>query len=734
MELNKFKYIKNQHSLPSYEDGKSSSTGLTEGWEKLKAPSISSLLGSSYKGWDPTQATLDSAGYTSPSSAYQSTLKNSKLDSVPSNISTNNGVSMQQVGGIANYLMSQYANMNGMLNYTSVNNILADAGSSANQASGVYYQQQNDLDKDKLINQYTKEGVGNVAKGTISGAATGAKVGGVPGAIVGAVAGLSSGLYSLLTGKNKLKKQIERAKIMTNTFNTSNKASAISTALQSDWNSNHQNTQDNMIYSANKGKDMIQYTNGKNVWSPFGLQQGPVNSMVGKGESVINYNNGSASVVNKGTVGKDTQPSSVSPTDDNVIAGNDQIWGAPEGYTFAKAVEPYTQALSTINKIEKKAGKYDKLSSLSKQTSEVQKRSLEAQKQQIMTNMKAITDTQQQQHQIEQNYNNQQYNYGKDLYGYKKGKSSKSSTYESHNINLPYTPYLLGEGIGLGQVLHYANSPIHTTNTYVPNTYGNLALEQMSKAHYNPYYQLLRNIYGAERRAQYENSNSGGMMGGQSMLSRVTTALGSQANLGNMLNSIELENIKNRQAYAQMLASIGNENATRMQNAMQYDDQVATASHGARQQGIEMGHMNMYKPILQYAQDKNKSDISNNTLDLYWQDLKNRSGLASVIGLPTQKQANETVNILNGQPNTSYTSPVSDSYNPKTELWPVWNNGISYPNSGTGIQIPYRVNDTYYPYNLTENFNLQDGLKIPYIQPSLPRATWNYYDDTYRNQ
>ena len=154
MELNKFKYIKNQHSLPSYEDGKSSSTGLTEGWEKLKAPSISSLLGSSYKGWDPTQATLDSAGYTSPSSAYQSTLKNSKLDSVPSNISTNNGVSMQQVGGIANYLMNQYANMDGMLNYTSVNNILADAGSSVNQASGVYYQQQNDLDKDKLINQF----------------------------------------------------------------------------------------------------------------------------------------------------------------------------------------------------------------------------------------------------------------------------------------------------------------------------------------------------------------------------------------------------------------------------------------------------------------------------------------------------------------------------------------------------------------------------------------------------
>ena len=47
------------------------------------------------------------------------------------------------------------------------------------------------------------------------------------------------------------------------------------------------------------------------VWTPNGYQEGPVNSLVGKGESIIDYTNGTGTLVTKGKVGVDNQPSSV---------------------------------------------------------------------------------------------------------------------------------------------------------------------------------------------------------------------------------------------------------------------------------------------------------------------------------------------------------------------------------------------------------------------------------------
>lgn len=51
---------------------------------------------------------------------------------------------------------------------------------------------------------------------------------------------------------------------------------------------------------------------GNKVWTPNGYQSGPVNSLVGKGESIIDYTNGTGTLVTKGKVGVDNQPSSVS--------------------------------------------------------------------------------------------------------------------------------------------------------------------------------------------------------------------------------------------------------------------------------------------------------------------------------------------------------------------------------------------------------------------------------------
>ena len=101
--------------------------------------------------------------------------------------------------------------------------------------------------------------------------------------------------------------------------------------------------------------------NVNKVWTPNGYQAGPINSLVGKGESIIDYTNGTGTLVTKGKVGVDNQPSSVRIDDNNVIAGNDIDWS--NGMKFSDQVAPLTAKLQMYNNIEKRAGKKSELSS-----------------------------------------------------------------------------------------------------------------------------------------------------------------------------------------------------------------------------------------------------------------------------------------------------------------------------------------------------------------------------------
>ena len=110
--------------------------------------------------------------------------------------------------------------------------------------------------------------------------------------------------------------------------------------------------------------------NKTKVWTPNGYQVGPINSLVGKGESIIDYTNGTGTLVTKGKVGVDNQPSSVKENDSNVIAGNDIDWTT--GIKFSDQIAPLTAKLQMYNNIEKATGKNYNMSSLSKQTAQLQ--------------------------------------------------------------------------------------------------------------------------------------------------------------------------------------------------------------------------------------------------------------------------------------------------------------------------------------------------------------------------
>lgn len=363
--------------------------------------------------------------------------------------------------------------------------------------------------------------------------------------------------------------------------------------------------------------------NVNKVWTPNGYQAGPVNSLVGKGESIIDYTNGTGTLVTKGKVGVDNQPSSVSVNDNNVIAGNDIDWS--NGMKFSDQVAPLTAKLQMYNNIEKRAGKKSELSSLSKQTMELQKNQLDRAKAPILQAMKNITDRQERQHQIEDYAAQIKHNCGKDRFdngksfwkSYTTGGKGKVS-----NLMLD-TGYALPALLETQMLNHWRRENPIMPNIYAANRYAPIALQTMAgnRVSANP---ILEKLYAQDRQAAYQLANSGGYTGGQRQANRVALALGNQRNVADALMNVQEKNAAYRNAYAEMAARLGDSDAQRLQQSNQYGWEAYNRAHGAKTKGIETHLSNLgligQKWLSQRIKNKQYGDI----LDMYQQDIDNK--------------------------------------------------------------------------------------------------------------
>lgn len=363
--------------------------------------------------------------------------------------------------------------------------------------------------------------------------------------------------------------------------------------------------------------------NVNKVWTPNGYQAGPVNSLVGKGESIIDYTNGTGTLVTKGKVGVDNQPSSVRIDDNNVIAGNDIDWS--NGMKFSDQVAPLTAKLQMYNNIEKRAVKKSELSSLSKQTMELQKNQIDRAKAPILQAMKNITDRQERQHQIEDYAAQIKHNCGKDRFD--KGKSfwkSYTTGGKGKVSNL-----MLDAGYALPALLetqmlnNWRREDPVMPNIYAANRYAPIALQTMSgnRVSANP---ILEKLYSQDRQAAYQLANSGGYTGGQRQANRVALALGNQRNVADALMNVQEKNAAYRNAYAEMAARLGDSDAQRLQQSNQYGWEAYNKAHGAKTKGIETHLSNLgligQKWLSQRIKNKQYGDI----LDMYQQDIDNK--------------------------------------------------------------------------------------------------------------
>ena len=425
------------------------------------------------------------------------------------------------------------------------------------------------------------------------------------------------------------------------------------------------------------------------VWTPNGYQAGPTNSMVGKGESIIDYTNGTGTLVTKGKVGVDNQPSSVRQDDRNVIAGNDIDW--TNGMKFSQQIAPLTARLQMYNDIEKKANKKPSMSSLSKQTMQLQSAQLERAKAPILQAMKNITDRQEKQHQIEDYAAQFKANCGKDRFANGKGmwegvKDSfnnwiKSGKGKVSNAMLD-TGYMIPAVLEKQMLNHWMKENPLMPNIYAANRYGQSALQTLNRLRINPYNQL-QSLNQNERAAYYRMQQDGGYTGGQRQAGRVALALGNARNVADVLNNADLQNNKYKQNWATAALEEGGQDAARRQAANQYVWEAYNRAHGAKTKGVETHLSNLgligQKWLSQRIKNKQYGDV----LDMYQQDLDNRKdALKAVygIGLDNTKGA-----VTSGSTQPKY-SALRDQIG---NIAPGWTPSQYSPFSGTP-NIPYQ--------------------------------------------
>ena len=433
------------------------------------------------------------------------------------------------------------------------------------------------------------------------------------------------------------------------------------------------------------------------VWTPNGYQAGPTNSMVGKGESIIDYTNGTGTLVTKGKVGVDNQPSSVRQDDRNVIAGNDIDW--TNCIKFSQQIAPLTARLQMYNDIEKKANKKPSMSSLSKQTMQLQSAQLERAKAPILQAMKNITDRQEKQHQIEDYAAQFKANCGKDKFA--NGKSMWEGMKDSFNNwtragkgkvsnAVLDTGYMIPAVLEKQMLNHWMKENPLMPNIYAANRYGQSALQTLNRLRINPYNQL-QSLNQNDRAAYYRMQQDGGYTGGQRQAGRVALALGNARNVADVLNNADLQNNKYRQDWATAALAEGNQDAARRQAANQYAWEAYNRAHGAKTKGIETHLSNLgligQKWLSQRIKNKQYGDV----LDMYQQDLDNKNAALKAIygigGDNTGSTASGNTTQRQSRANTNPdTMPISSRFD---NIAPGWTPSQYSPFSGTP-NIPYQ--------------------------------------------
>ena len=173
------------------------------------------------------------------------------------------GISSGAVTGAVNGTIGMIQGYNSMQNAVKgTDELMAYSGQRTDQSFGVNYQAQNDINRQKAMDDISASNTTNTLVMTGSGAAAGAAIGSVVpgigtliGGAAGAVIGLFGGLFGSKKARERQRRKIFNAQQKVNLINQVNQSSAATEGLTQQYYLDNGNTYDDVLY-ANRGKDL----------------------------------------------------------------------------------------------------------------------------------------------------------------------------------------------------------------------------------------------------------------------------------------------------------------------------------------------------------------------------------------------------------------------------------------------------------------------------------------------
>jgi len=187
-----------------------------------------------------------------------------------------------------------------------------------------------------------------------------------------------------------------------------------------------------------------------------------------------------------------------------------------------------------------------------------------------------------------------------------------------------FIPSAMGTLASLNQTLSAYRNNVYRPNTYASNPYETNALTTLAGLRVNPY-PIINQLRSAEARTNRAIDIAGGLSGGQRTAARLANLNTTQNNIANLLGNIQTQNNAYRTTYAKAALEAGQQARTARMQANQWDLDMYSKAHAARNKGIQTGIANMLSQIQQYQANEFKRRQFNDTMDLYRADQKQRA-------------------------------------------------------------------------------------------------------------
>lgn len=262
MELKQRKKINN---MPKFNNGIDSKVGFGQ---QYQANDLTSMIG----GNAPSGSAIAGAGSSSASFNIGQTPASKWNPKGVVQTAGGGGISSSTVTGAVNGTIGMIQGYNSMQNAVKgTDELMAYSGQRTDQAFGVNYQAQNDINRQKAMDDISKSNknatLGMVGSGAAAGAAIGSAIPGVGtliGGAVGAITGLFGGLFGRKKARKRQRRKIFNAQQKVNLINQVNQSSAATEGLTQQYYLDNGNTYDDVLY-ANRGKDLRKprYVKGK---------------------------------------------------------------------------------------------------------------------------------------------------------------------------------------------------------------------------------------------------------------------------------------------------------------------------------------------------------------------------------------------------------------------------------------------------------------------------------------